>query len=91
MQISKIQLLNEPPGHRRVHLAIWRKGMNYSDIAGLCNCDRSVVSRVVHGANITELHTRIRLKIAQISRMPEDWLFADPEPKDVNIPEAKAS
>lgn len=73
---TKAQLLNEPPGPRRAFLALKAAGSNQEQIAEACNCDRTLVSRVVNGACSTELHERIRASLSRKTGMAESWLFA---------------
>ena len=88
MNITKTQLLTEPPGPRRVQLALWRLGMNYSDVARRCNCNKGLISQVVRGLNSTTLHTRIRAQIVTLAGIDESWLFEQPESENLT---AKAS
>lgn len=73
--IPEKKLLKEPPGPRRVLLALGNQGKAQQDVADTCNCDNSTVSRVVGGKNSTELHQRIRGVIVKMAGMEEAWLF----------------
>lgn len=73
---TKSNFLNEPPGRRRSFLALKAVGSSQEKIALACNCDRSLVSQVIGGANSTELHARIRATMAEQTGMEESWLFA---------------
>ena len=78
--LSRDKLLQEPPGPRRIHLALRNRGFDQHDVAEACNCDNATVSRVVQGRNRTPLNQRIRRKVVELSGFEEDWLFAHAEP-----------
>ncbi|KMY67108.1 hypothetical protein AAU61_14370 [Desulfocarbo indianensis] len=74
---TRQRLLTEPPGPRRIYVALRAVGSCQERIAEACNCNRAVVSRVVRqGINTTELHARIRESLSQKTGMAESWLFA---------------
>lgn len=79
-QIPRNKLLREPPGARRVNLALRNSGLRQGDVADGCNCDSTTVNRVVNGFNRTALNQRIRREIANRTGFDEDWLFAHAEP-----------
>lgn len=70
------RLLREPPGPRRVQLALRNRGLHQAHVALECNCDQSTVSRVVSGLLTSQLHQRIRQTIIDFTGLDEDWLFA---------------
>jgi transcriptional regulator with XRE-family HTH domain len=72
---SKQRRDNEPPGPRRVYLALRAAGSSQERVAEACNCGRAVVSAVVHGACSTDLHTRVRAALAEATGVSESWLF----------------
>lgn len=74
--IPRDRLLKEPPGPRRVRLALRNQGYMQVHVALECNCDQSTVSRVVAGLMTNELHQRIRQAIVALTGMDEPWLFA---------------
>lgn len=69
------RLLREPPGPRRVQLALRNRGLHQSHVALECNCDQSTVSRVAAGLLTSELHQRIRQTIVSLTKLDEGWLF----------------
>lgn len=79
-KLDKKQILTEPPGPRRVLLALASVDANYADVAVNCNCHKSVISRVAAGVNTTKLHARIRALIAQLTDFKESWLFETDSP-----------
>ena len=69
------RLMKEPPGPRRVQLALRNRGLHQGHVALECNCDQSTVSRVVAGLLTSELHQRIRQAIVTLTGLDEGWLF----------------
>ena len=69
------RLMSEPPGRRRVILALRNKGLNLGLVAVECNCDRTVVSKLLSAPPTTELHHRLRRTVAALAGLPEAWLF----------------
>ena len=69
------RLLREPPGPRRVQLALRNRGLHQAHVALECNCDQSTVSRVVAGLLTSELHQRIRQTVISLTGLDEHWLF----------------
>ena len=78
--IPRDKLLQEPPGPRRIHLALRNQGLDQRHVADACNCNNTTVSLVVRGKNRTSLNQRIRCKVAEVTGLEEDWLFAHAEP-----------
>lgn len=78
--IPRNKLLQEPPGARRVNLALRNSGLHQGDVADGCNCDSTTVSLVVRGRNRTALNQRIRREVARLTGFDEEWLFAHAEP-----------
>lgn len=78
----------EPPGPRRVILALKAKGSSMKLVAETCNCDKAVVTRVARGLNTNELHGRIKAVVADVTGLPEAWLFDQPtatqQPGNIN-------
>ena len=77
---SRDQLLQEPPGPRRIHLALRNQGLDQHHVAEACNCNNTTVSKVVQGRNRTVLNQRIRDKLVELTGFQEAWLFAHAEP-----------
>jgi len=72
-----VTLKNEPPGPRRVHLALRRKGLNQFDVARAANCERSTVSKVISGAiTRSPLVDRIKQAVVELTGQRKGWLFA---------------
>jgi|GEM_PF-3268688 hypothetical protein len=83
--MDRERILREPPGHRRLWLALRAKGLDYSRLAEDCNCDRTIISRVARGMCSTDLHRRIRARAAELSGLDQAWLF-EPTQAQANTP-----
>lgn len=77
---SRDKLMQEPPGPRRVHLALRNRDLDQHHVAEACNCNNTTVSKVVKGRNRTSLNQRIRDKVVELTGFEETWLFAHAEP-----------
>lgn len=74
--LTKEQILNEPPGKRRAYLALRHADKTQHDIAAACNSHHSSVSRAVADLNAdSELSERLRTEIAKQTRFSYSWLF----------------
>lgn len=81
--MDRDRLMKEPPGFRRLFLALRAVGWTFQLLARDCNCNGSVVSQVARGFNTTDLHQRIRARAAELTGLDQAWLF---EPKPAQPP-----
>lgn len=68
----------EPPGPRRINLALAERGFSHEDVANLANCERSWATRVVGGdfRRETDLVRRVKAQIIRLTGRNPAWLFA---------------